>query len=273
MPGLGVFAQADSWEGDIYNPQSLNPYFYTLGNPLNYTDPSGNETLEGDALYPCLYQGGGACGDIVVETEVIDPTYDSPDAGDLAIAQAIDDALFAMDSAINQMGNIVSGSGYEPFASAADSILTAREAGWGRTQNFAEDVVMSAIPVLGVTHKDALKTILGEVAEKVLKYLPRGTFKFFGNEAIIHFEKHGKEIMSALGKTEYNIKDYIDDANNVIKNGTWVPERNAYVLLIGGRGSAKAAFVGLNQAGNITTFHIKSVKELAKIAPSLGFSP
>jgi hypothetical protein len=37
-----VFTQADTWEGDITNPQTLNPYSYVLGNPLIYTDPSGN---------------------------------------------------------------------------------------------------------------------------------------------------------------------------------------------------------------------------------------
>lgn len=42
MPGLGTFAQADSWEGELGNPQTLNPYFYTLGNPFKYVDPSGH---------------------------------------------------------------------------------------------------------------------------------------------------------------------------------------------------------------------------------------
>ena len=51
-----------------------------------------------------------------------------------------------------------------------------------------------------------------------------------------------------------------------------MPEMNGYVKLIGGPGSAKAAFVGVNRAvGNITTFHIKTVKEIARKAPSLGW--
>lgn len=57
----------------------------------------------------------------------------------------------------------------------------------------------------------------------------------------------------------------------MIRNGTFVPEMNGYVWLIGGQGSAKYGFVGLNRAtGNITTFHIKTAKELSRKAPSLG---
>jgi filamentous hemagglutinin len=79
--------------------------------------------------------------------------------------------------------------------------------------------------------------------------------------------------MQAFGRSSYNLKNYLDDANHVIKNGTFVPEMSGYVRLIGGKGSAKYGFVGLDRAsGNITTFHVKSVSELAKKAPSLGFS-
>ncbi|EOI03140.1 hypothetical protein UAY_00887 [Enterococcus moraviensis ATCC BAA-383] len=49
---------------------------------------------------------------------------------------------------------------------------------------------------------------------------------------------------------------------------------NGYVILVGGEGSVKYAFVGLDRAtGNITTLHLKSIKELAKRAPSLGLIP
>ena len=77
--------------------------------------------------------------------------------------------------------------------------------------------------------------------------------------------------MDALGKSEYGIKDYINDANYVVQNGTYVPELNGFVQPLGGTGSAKYGLVGLDRAtGNITTFHIKTVSELIKKAPSLG---
>ena len=46
LPGVGVFAQADSWEGDIANPDTMNPYSYVRGNPLNSIDPDGHVTWQ-----------------------------------------------------------------------------------------------------------------------------------------------------------------------------------------------------------------------------------
>jgi hypothetical protein len=89
----------------------------------------------------------------------------------------------------------------------------------------------------------------------------------------LHFNKHGESVMLALGKSSYKIKNYLDDANHVIQSGTFVQELNGYIKLIGGPGKAKYAFVGLNQAtGHITTFHIKTVEQLAKLAPSSGIT-
>ncbi|WP_342671335.1 MULTISPECIES: DUF6861 domain-containing protein [Pseudomonas] len=114
-----------------------------------------------------------------------------------------------------------------------------------------------------------------EVADDSPKLLNNysATRFFKGDEAVKHFEKHGSELMSAFGKSEYNIKNYLDDANHVIRNGDFVPEMNGYVKMIGGEGSAKYGFVGVDRTtGNITTFHVKTVSELARKAPSLGFS-
>lgn len=45
-----------------------------------------------------------------------------------------------------------------------------------------------------------------------------------------------------------------------------------YIKFVGGEGSAKYAFVVLDRAtGEITTLHLKIVRELMKKAPSLGF--
>ena len=41
-PQLGRFTQADTIVLEPGNPQSLNRYAYVNGNPLKYTDPSGN---------------------------------------------------------------------------------------------------------------------------------------------------------------------------------------------------------------------------------------
>ena len=100
--------------------------------------------------------------------------------------------------------------------------------------------------------------------------LSRGMLKFEGDEAIIHFGRHSGSIMKAYGTDSYNLKNYIQDANLIIKEGTYVPELNAYAKRILGPGSEKYGFVGLKNAGsNISTFHIKSAKQLVKKAPSL----
>ena len=86
-----------------------------------------------------------------------------------------------------------------------------------------------------------------------------------------HFEKHGSEMKKALRKKNYTKKDYLNDANHVIEKGKFVPEMNGYIKFVGGNGSAKYVFVGLDRkTGNITTMHLKSVQELMKKAPSLG---
>ena len=78
-----------------------------------------------------------------------------------------------------------------------------------------------------------------------------------------------KEIADVLGDSNYSIDKYLDDANYIINNGTYVPELNGYVSFMSGK---KYGFVGLDRTtGDITTFHIKNIYELIKKAPSLGF--
>jgi len=40
-PGMGRFLTRDTWEGNANSPMSFNKWNYTLSNPTNYTDPSG----------------------------------------------------------------------------------------------------------------------------------------------------------------------------------------------------------------------------------------
>jgi RHS repeat-associated protein len=97
--------------------------------------------------------------------------------------------------------------------------------------------------------------------------------KAFGSEAKLaaHFEKHGAAIGKALGKESYSAAEYAADANYVIRNGQYVQELNGYVRFLGAEGRGNYAFVGVDRARQtITTFHVKSVSELAREAPSLG---
>jgi RHS repeat-associated protein len=44
-PKLGRFLSVDKWRVDYNNPVELNRYGYTANNPVNYSDPTGNEAL------------------------------------------------------------------------------------------------------------------------------------------------------------------------------------------------------------------------------------
>ena len=48
-------------------------------------------------------------------------------------------------------------------------------------------------------------------------------FKFGGDEAVKHFGKHADQIMKVTGKSAYNLKNYVDDANWIIKKELTVP--------------------------------------------------
>jgi RHS repeat-associated protein len=67
-PSLGRFVQADTLVPDLFNPQSLNRYSYTLNNPVKYTDPSGHWVVEdpddtsNDAYIPPGHSQSSACG-------------------------------------------------------------------------------------------------------------------------------------------------------------------------------------------------------------------
>lgn len=95
------------------------------------------------------------------------------------------------------------------------------------------------------------------------------------NSLYYNYNKHYKQVFGALGKNNYSVADYIADANNVIKNGTYVPEMNGYVLKIGGTGrTTKYHFVGLDRAtGDITTYHIKYARQIWKKAPNFQINP
>jgi filamentous hemagglutinin len=111
-------------------------------------------------------------------------------------------------------------------------------------------------------------------AAKTPLALPHPKYLFKADEAMVHFDKHAKSIINAMGNKSYNLAQYVDDANHIVQTGTWVPEMNGFVKLIGGQGSAKFGFVGLERGSSaITTFHIKTASELARKAPSLGITP
>ena len=141
----------------------------------------------------------------------------------------------------------------------------------GVAANELKDAVIGE--TIGIDPRD-IASVLKNKRNALNLNAPKGVTRYFnGDEAIQHFNRHGSELSDALSRSSYNLKNHLDDANHVINNGTFVPELNGFVRLIGGKGNAKYAFVGMERGTNrITTFHIKTVKELIKKAPSLGLS-
>lgn len=83
-----------------------------------------------------------------------------------------------------------------------------------------------------------------------------------------HFTRHGGE----FGDLYSNAKEYAEGAKYVIKNGTYIPEKNAFIRFIGMEGKANYAFVGMKAGGRISTYHVVGVGKLIKEGVSLFLS-
>jgi len=56
-PSTGIFISMDTYEGSIYDPDTLHKYLYANGNPVKYSDPSGNMFTLGDSTLAMGIQG------------------------------------------------------------------------------------------------------------------------------------------------------------------------------------------------------------------------
>jgi RHS repeat-associated protein len=65
-PTTGRFTQSDTYAGNISDPQSLNKYAYTQGDPINATDPTGHDAVL--AVLAWLTGGGAALGALSLGT-------------------------------------------------------------------------------------------------------------------------------------------------------------------------------------------------------------
>jgi hypothetical protein len=144
------------------------------------------------------------------------------------------------------------------------------------SDSHARDLAIASLAsgaVVAGTVKELLKSGSDRAVNTYWSQKPSWLFK---NHELLksHFDKHGASVAKSLGKESYTVRDYVFDANHVVKEGQYVNELNGYVKLIGGLGDkAKVAFVGITREDkHITTFHIKTVDEIIKKAPSLGWA-
>ncbi|WP_313347264.1 RHS repeat-associated core domain-containing protein [Lacrimispora sp.] len=229
-------------EQEITDPLSLNKYTYCHNNPVYYTDPTGHNPFLVLAAVAGLVAGGISNGimsalkgefslNAVLKGAAVGSTVGLAGGGALAYG--------VTGSALASTGTVASGLG-----GGVAAVSPAGSTGFTQARQLLQAQQMKTVKLAG---------------------------KSFKNQALFenHYVKHGAEMQKALGKSSYSSANYLTDANHVIQNGTYVQELNGYVKFISGQ---KYGFVGLDRAtGDITTFHIKTVSELIKNAPGLGF--
>ena len=293
----------------VDEPVQLVQYLYVSNNPIVYIDPLGlmNYLTQSDNLLDGAWQGikdntVGLIESLPQTIPIVKELVKGVVSGDINLGElakavlqgAVGDYWHVVryadtlspfskktNSEVYRYGQAVGSVATDIALSLAGAAIVDKAADILKNSKVGQKILNLAqqnkyYDDLACYNKQQLSTVRYQITDhspEMQKALSSGAnrlVKFSKDEAVKHFNKHSKEIMSVFNKTSYNLKEYVEDANHVLRNGTYVPEMRAYVQLIGGKGSAKYAFVGLNKSGEITTFHIKTAKELAKKAPSLG---
>lgn len=280
-PVIGRFTQEDTYYGD-----GLNLYRYCANNPVRYKDPSGHGAVEQNPYR--RYTDVGADADTASLAAQAYPDaaskqslynkykamgYNSENALMLANYEIIHGTANAENFAGNNVAKGSQGQKTKSPYTANDGTNTNRQSslGDGGANTIPDPYALLRERGIPQTLTDAEINAANQAGLQMRGESGRNTNKLFKNQALLdeHYGKHGQEIADVLGDSNYSIDKYLDDANYIINNGTYVPELNGYVSFMSGK---KYGFVGLDRTtGDITTFHIKNISELIKKAPSLGF--
>jgi len=109
----------------------------------------------------------------------------------------------------------------------------------------------------GTSGHGATGTGYGGVGSRTSKIASTNSSYQFKNEASLnsHYQSHNRE----MGYKYHSPQEYLADANDVIKNGQYIPGKNAYVRFYNYWGGSNYQFVGMSfDHRYITTFHIKT---------------
>jgi len=273
-PRISIFISVDPLAEQFVG---WTPYHYVHQNPINLIDPTGMsaEGLEHDSPQEekkrsATEQGIINVGKKYLATAVSTITNPIGTARKVlgGLAQEAKDFVHEDKAKIE---NTVSRKVSSAYNSYVDRVKYSEDPMYEHgvvMAEFATEITASILVSKGLSSIASRGTsaLVNETVSvsKLGKY-----FSFSGDQGLIHFRKHGLSVQNSLGRSAYSFGDYMNDANYILQKGTFIPELNGYVKLIGGSGSAKYGFVGLNrETGNITTFHIKTAKELSKSAPN-----
>jgi RHS repeat-associated protein len=147
-PTLGRFVQRDSWPGNKRRPMSLNHWFYTNGNPLKYTDPTGH-CIDGFTTIICIALAGAAVGALVsYGSQVASNVQSGMDLG-TAMTTNIDGAKIATGAGIGAVGGLIGGVAIPALAAFAGSAAAATAVGIGATT--ADAAIVGGVTTVGAS--------------------------------------------------------------------------------------------------------------------------
>lgn len=228
---MGRFINADdtTYLGADGTQLSYNLFAYCANNPINRTDTYGN------------WSGWATAGVIVGAALCI--------AAVTVLTCGVGTATLA--------GAVAVGAAKGALVGAAVGTAAGAGIGYAATGTLQGAATGAAIGF-------GAGAIVGAVAGGTSAGLKFGTFSSKTSLAK-HFAKHGDE----FGDMYSNAQEYADGAKYVIKNGTYIPEKNAYIKFLGNQGKANYAFVGLKSGGRVSTYHVRSVGKMIKDRISL----
>lgn len=241
-PVMGRFISADTAEVITINFQSFTQYnlfVYCFNNPVNMSDEEGSWPSWATKIV-------GAVAVVATVAAVAAVTVATAGAGTVA-------AVVADGATKGAAIGMVSGATIGAAAGAVKHrVSTGSWSGAGSAAlNGAGNGALTG----------AITGAFSGAASAGLKY---GTFSS-KSTLTNHFEKHGAE----FGGMYKNTREYARGAKYVIKNGTYIPEKNAYVRFLGSQGKANYAFVGMKAGGRVSTYHVRSVSKMIKDGISL----
>ena len=145
-PELARFLQADSIKPDIYNPQSLNGYSYTLNNPYTYTDPDGKSPHLAVAVGAGLIVGAIQGGITYYQTGDVNKALLSGSISALATTASV--ATFGAASTV-----VVAGGSALRYAGASAGTQVAL-AGIGAAESVAQQTLVQGTSLSGLSYSD-----------------------------------------------------------------------------------------------------------------------
>lgn len=233
-PAICRFISADdpSYLGAGETTQGLNLFAYCLNDPVNYSDSDGQWPSWATKLVV-------AVAVVAVVATVAAVTVATAGAGTAA-------AAIAVGAAKGAAAGMASGAAIGAATGAVSHRVSTGS--WSGADKAALD---------GMANGALSGAVTGAITGGIKSGMQYGTFSS-KKQLLSHYAKHQRDFDGMYA----NAKEYAKGAKYVVKNGQYIPEKNAYIRFLGLQGKANYAFVGMNRHGRVLTYHIKSVGKM-----------